>query len=150
VDFLRDHPPERLAIPEPQWKEMENDVASRLPEEACGLVAGRYELVCQVYPVTNVLHSPVEFSMHPQEQLDAFQKIEAQELTLLGIYHSHPQGPPGPSPSDIARAYYPGAVQLVWYLSEQGWSCRGFAIQADKIREVRIERFAGYRARRKR
>jgi proteasome lid subunit RPN8/RPN11 len=139
VDFLRDLPPERLVIPEPQWKEMESDVASRVPEEACGLVAGRHELACEIFAVTNVLHSSVEFSMHPQEQIDAFQKIEAEGLTLLGIYHSHPQGPPGLSKRDIAQAYYPGAIQLVWYLSAQGWSCRGFAFQASGIREISIE-----------
>ena len=123
---------------------MESDVASRAPEEACGLVAGRREFASEIFPVTNVLHSPVEFHMDPREQLEIFQRIEAQHLTLLGIYHSHPGGPTGPSAVDLARAYYPGAVQLIWSPSKQGWSCQGFAYLEGGLQEVRIERVPEY------
>ena len=118
---------------------MEKDVVSRAPEEACGFVAGRLEFASEIIPVTNLLHSPVEFRMDPQEQVKAFEWIEAQGLTLLGIYHSHPGGPPGPSAVDLSQAYYPGALQLIWSPSKDGWRCQGFAYLESGLREIRIE-----------
>ncbi len=42
-----------------------------------------------------------------------FREIRAQNLELLGIYHSHPQTENIPSPTDIARAYYPDAIHFI-------------------------------------
>jgi len=38
--------------------------------------------------------------------------------TLIAIYHSHPHGPPEPSSTDVARAYYPEAAHLIISLAE--------------------------------
>ena len=118
---------------------MENDVAGRVPEEACGFLAGQRQLAREIFPITNTLHSPLAFHMQPQEQLRAFQSIEAQGLNLLGIYHSHPGGPPDPSEEDLAQAYYPGTVQLIWSLSDEGWGCRGFIYSIDGWQEISLE-----------
>ena len=139
MDFLKDLVPDRLLIPETLWKKMESDVASRAPQEACGIVAGLHESTSEIFPVTNLLNSSVEFRMDPQEQIEVFERIETQHLALLGIYHSHPGGPPGPSAVDLAQAYYPGAVQLIWFSSTEGWRCQGFAYLASGLRDVRIE-----------
>ncbi len=37
-----------------------------------------------------------------------------KSLELVGIYHSHPHGPPGLSEIDVKEAYYPEVVHLVW------------------------------------
>jgi proteasome lid subunit RPN8/RPN11 len=91
-----------------------------------------------VYPVQNELSSPVRFRMHPQQQVDALLEIEARGWDLLAIYHSHPSGPPAPSPTDIAESAYPEAVNLIWSISEDGWECRAFQIYPDKIIEIPI------------
>jgi proteasome lid subunit RPN8/RPN11 len=117
---------------------MRDDVAEHAPEEACGVLAGRGRDVLAIIPITNQLHSPVRYLMEPHEQLKAFQLIEAQGWELLAIYHSHPQGPEGPSPTDIAEAYYPEAVYLIWSRFYEGWRCRGFTINEQRVRPVEV------------
>jgi proteasome lid subunit RPN8/RPN11 len=48
--------------------------------------------------------------------------MEAQGLEMVGIYHSHPHGPDSPSPTDIAEAYYPDAVYLIWFRQDGEWA----------------------------
>jgi proteasome lid subunit RPN8/RPN11 len=121
-----------------QWLQMLDDVIQRAPQEACGLIAGKNGQVLAVLPMTNILHSPVRYRLHPQEQLQAFQWIEAQGWELLGIYHSHPRGPDVPSPIDVNEAFYPEAVYLIWSVQKGQWKCRAFSIQGGKIIEVAI------------
>ena len=67
--------------------------------------------------------------MDPEEQLAVFNQIEDQDWQLLAIYHSHLQGPEGPSPTDVNEAYYPELVNLIWSNTTGEWICRGFSIQ---------------------
>jgi hypothetical protein len=82
-----------LSISADQWEEMRLDVNQHAPEEACGLLAGIKNQVQLVLPVANELHSPVRFRMAARDQLLAFDRIDQAGLVLLGIYHSHPNGP---------------------------------------------------------
>lgn len=125
-----------LSISFALWQQMRDDVNHHLPAEACGLLAGLNDRVSQLYPVTNILHSQVRYQMDPQEQLRAFQDIDDAGLELLGIYHSHPNGPDKPSPTDIAEAYYPQAVYLIWSLKTGIWRCHGYKIQKGVVKET--------------
>jgi proteasome lid subunit RPN8/RPN11 len=130
---------EGLIIPRMIWEQMRSQVAAHAPEEACGLLAGLEKSVLALIPITNELHSPVRYVMEPHEQLKAFQHMEAQAWELLGIYHSHPMGPDRPSPTDIAEAYYPEAVYLIWSHAEDEWRCRGFRIESQQVRPVELQ-----------
>ena len=118
--------------------EIRSHIIQALPEEACGIAAGRDNLVNLVIPITNQLHSPVRFHMEPNEQLQAFEKIDENGLELLAIYHSHPMGLDQPSSTDIAEAYYPDAIYLIWFPDPIDWNCRGFMIQEGDFHEVPI------------
>ena len=134
--------PQGLYLPANLWREMQTHLAAQAPEEACGLLAGTMDKgvyrAVQSIPVTNILHSPSRYRMAPAEQLAAFNHIEALGLELVGIYHSHPQGPPGPSPTDIAEAYYPEVLYLIWSGQDGAWSCQAYWIQAKLVRQVNI------------
>ena len=117
---------------------MRSDVNDRAPEEACGLVAGLDDSSTAVFPITNLLHSQVRYRMDPQEQLAAFQWIDDHHWTLLAIYHSHPQGPHGPSRSDVAETTYPGVIYLIWSRLREAWDCRGYLIQGGEVTEVLV------------
>lgn len=121
------------------WELMRADVIAKLPQEACGLVAGREDTALVIFPITNELHSSVRFRMDPVEQLRAFQWIDDQDLELTGIYHSHPNGPEGPSLTDIAEAYYPDVVYLIWSPGPRGWRCKGFRIRKGTITEIEVQ-----------
>lgn len=117
---------------------MQNNVNSRVPEEACGLIGGLDSHALEVFPTTNVLHSPVRYRVDPREQLEIFQLIDERDWELLAIYHSHPEGPARPSATDIKEAFYPEAVHLIWFRSEGEWICMGFLIQEGNVTEVPI------------
>lgn len=118
---------------------MRADVAARDPNEACGLVAGKNRRSLAVIPITNILHSPVLYRMDPHEQLEAFNLLDEKGWDLLAIYHSHPQGPQGPSATDIQEAYYPDSVYLIWWREAGQWRCRGFIIKGQQVFETPLQ-----------
>jgi proteasome lid subunit RPN8/RPN11 len=133
------HPSVSLELKSEHWNQMLDHVCKLVPEEACGLIAGLENAGCEVIPITNTLKSPLRYRMHPQEQLEAFNYIEAHGWELLGIYHSHPAGPAIPSLTDVEEAAYPGVIHLIWSRFSDIWQCRGFIIQEDQVQEVVLE-----------
>lgn len=116
------------------------------PEEACGVLGGRdaggERRVEVVHPCRNVAPEPRrEYVMEPRDQFAAFLDVEdARGLEVLGVYHSHPRGPAGPSAVDAARATLPDASYLVaWLAPEAGWGSwrwrpgRGFEPEAVRV-----------------
>lgn len=126
-------PPAQLFIDRAVWEQMLVDVRQRSPQEACGLLGGKMVgdvyRARRVFPTTNTLHSPTRYRIEPSEQLAAFEQMEAEGLELVGIYHSHPHGPPLPSATDLAEAYYPETVYVIWCGENDTWECNGFALR---------------------
>jgi proteasome lid subunit RPN8/RPN11 len=117
---------------------MLDQVRRQAPLEACGLLAGSDDLVKAVIAVRNQAQSPVRFVMEPYEQLQAFEWIESNHLDLLGIFHSHPNGPETVSETDIAEAAYE-VIQVIWAPGQAGWQARGFWIENGGATEVSLE-----------
>jgi proteasome lid subunit RPN8/RPN11 len=115
-------------------------VEAERPNEACGLLGGIAGEIHRVYPVENICHSPTMYEMNPTQQVAAFLEIEALGWELSGIYHSHPAGPARPSPTDIAKAYYPDSIYLIISPDSDGaWQMRGFLIAGGQVSEVPVE-----------
>jgi proteasome lid subunit RPN8/RPN11 len=132
-----------LYLQQVHWQSMIDEVNKWAMEEACGMVAGLDQTSQAVYPVTNILHSPIRYRMDPEQQLEVFNQIDDNEWQLLAIYHSHLQGPSVPSNIDIAEAAYPGVIHLIWSPSDGDWICRGYLIEKGKISEVPIKLLEG-------
>lgn len=65
--------------------------------------------VRSVYRAENVAHSPRRtYLIDPEAQLAIMEKIEDRGQDVVGFYHSHPVGPPRPSPVDETRATWVG------------------------------------------
>jgi proteasome lid subunit RPN8/RPN11 len=111
-----------------------------LPHEGCGLLAGRAGRVTHVLTANNVSSRPlVEYEMDPYQQLRHFEWLDDQGLDLVGIFHSHPVGPAYPSPTDLARAFYPDSVYVIISLLEvDAPQVRGFLIDDHTVHEVEI------------
>jgi proteasome lid subunit RPN8/RPN11 len=135
-------PPSTFYLSSELWKQMRDHVSAGSPEEVCGLIAGftqgdSYHAL-KVIPVTNILHSPFRYRMDPEGQIQAFNEIETMGVELVGIYHSHPNGPDHPSKRDIEESYYPECANLIWFRNASSWSCRGYFIQNRDLIEVPI------------
>jgi len=108
-----------------QLEQMIAQARADAPLETCGLLAGRDGRVTRVLPVPNILRSRVAYRMDGQEFLDA---MAACDFEPLAIYHSHPQGPPVPSPTDVAESYYPDSIYVIISLAQEPPSVRAFRI----------------------
>lgn len=118
--------------------EMRHHVDQCYPYEACGIVAGKNGITTQVYPIHNELESKYRYRMAPLEQLHAFEDMEKKGEQLLAIFHSHPQGPDSPSPTDIKEAYYPDAVYLIWSKATGIWQVNAFYIRDQTCNQIPI------------
>lgn len=130
---------DKLILSVEYWQEMLLHVQMCLPEEACGLLAGTGSRVEKVYPVTNEYHSKDRFRMNAQEQVSAMVDIDGHDWEMLAIYHSHPQGPGYPSPTDRNEFFYPGSLYLIWYPIAGKWQCRAYRIDDCGIHDVAIQ-----------
>jgi [CysO sulfur-carrier protein]-S-L-cysteine hydrolase len=131
--------PEKLIFQAGLIESMRAHVQGCLPEEACGILGGNGDLVKIVMPVTNELHSPVNFRMAPEEQLKAFLWLEEHNLDMLGYYHSHPAGPAYLSETDLVNFFYPGVVLVLLSPENSTWRVKGFIIKEKGTKEVNIE-----------
>ena len=114
-----------MRISRAQLEQMLAQARADAPLETCGLLAGRDGRVMHVLPVPNILRSRAAYRMDGQEFVDA---LAACDFEPLAIYHSHPQGPPVPSPTDVAESYYPDSIYIIISLAQAPPSVRAFRI----------------------
>ena len=123
----------------PAYQIMLAHTQALFPFEACGLLAGQDNVISHVYLIDNILHSPVAFEMDAQQQIEAMLHVEEQGLDLTAAFHSHPQGPPSPSPTDVASAYYPELAQIIVALHDRSNpTVRGFTIIDEDVAEIQL------------
>ena len=112
---------------------------SELPNEACGILAGRGQEVQKIYEMENADKSPATFFMDAKEQLKVVKEIRGLGLEMVGIYHSHVASQAYPSAHDIELAFYPEASYLIVSLKDRANpEVRSFKIKDAKITEEKI------------
>ncbi len=93
-----------------------------LPEEACGLAAGRKSndqiTITRIYCTENIDHSPMHFSVSPEEHLKLILDIRKSDLDFIGCWHSHPRNSFLPSEEDHRLAFDPKAHYLILSLMD--------------------------------
>ncbi|VAW31515.1 hypothetical protein MNBD_CHLOROFLEXI01-4652 [hydrothermal vent metagenome] len=129
-----------LTIERPFLDQMLQHLQAEYPLEGCGLLAGDgMGWITAVYPIYNILQSPTNYEMDPRQQIQVFLNIEANGWQMVAIFHSHPQGPESPSPTDIALAFYPEAAHIIVSLQNRTAPIvRAFTIEAQTVTEQTI------------
>lgn len=116
---------------------------AELPNEACGLIAGRVDgkvkVVEKVYFLTNVDQSNEHFSLDPKEQLAAVKDMRANGLAPLGNWHSHPESPSRPSEEDKRLAYDSKASYMILSLMEKTPVLNSFKIEGESAEKEQLE-----------
>lgn len=114
--------PFRLLIPRDLYDAMIAQAFAELPNECCGLFAGRVgqsqrsgevggndvpvvKVVCR-YALVNVMASPREYLSNDQSLIKAHCDMREKGTDVAAIYHSHPIAPPVPSKKDMVRNFY--------------------------------------------
>lgn len=108
------------------------------PEEGCGLLAGVDRKVEITILITNQSHSPVRYNMEPRELVKAFFDIDKLGMELLAIFHSHPNGPSTPSPTDLTGYLYPKARMVILSKETGIWRLKGFKISDGNFQEIEL------------
>ena len=81
------------------------EAAQAAPDEACGLLLGKGDLITGARAATNVAMDPSRhFEIDPQALIDAHRAERGEGPQLLGYFHSHPTGSAEPSATDRERA----------------------------------------------
>ena len=114
-----------------------------LPNEACGLIAGKADedtkTVEKVYFLTNTDANTEHFSIDPKEQLAAVRNMRELGLVPLGNFHSHPSTPARLSDEDIRLAYDPKASYLVLSLAEEPPVLMAFGVKNGVVSPQTLE-----------
>lgn len=95
-----------LEIPRPLHDQMVAHAIRGLPDEACGLFAGRPggSRVERFFPMTNAARSSRIYELDGREMLDVEAQADQAGLELMGVMHSHTHTTNYPSPTDVADA----------------------------------------------
>jgi [CysO sulfur-carrier protein]-S-L-cysteine hydrolase len=111
------------------------------PNETCGIITGKQGRALKIYALKNIDPDPrIRYNVDPLELLNALHETEDLGREHLAIYHSHPASPAYPSPTDIARAFYPEVVYvLISLMNPELAMMRGFHIVDGQVEEIVIE-----------
>jgi proteasome lid subunit RPN8/RPN11 len=112
---------------------------SELPNEACGYLSGKDELISNSYALTNIDHSPEHFSFDPAEQFATIKKARKEGLEIIANYHSHPVTPARPSDEDIRLAYDPDIYYFIVSLAAEEADLKAFRIVNGNVEKVEIQ-----------
>lgn len=112
-----------VIISKDDFQKIVDHAFSELPNEACGLIAGKItgadKHIEKVYLLTNIDKSNEHFSLDPKEQLAAVKDMRERGLSPLGNWHSHPESPSRPSEEDKRLAYDKTASYLILSLMDR-------------------------------
>src|SRR5204863_9842922 len=85
--------------------------------DGCGWIVGGQGAE-RFIPMRNISPSAAHYEMDPAELIATLRDLRQTGEDLIAIYHSHPHGPAEPSKTDVERAYYPQAAQLIVSLAD--------------------------------
>ena len=123
------------------YDEIVAQARAEVPNEACGLIAGKEGVAVRLYPMRNADESSTTYRFDAKEQYRVMTEIEDEGLEIFAIYHSHTHTEAYPSATDRARAHredpvtgelsawFPGTRYLVLSIAESEPVLRGFTFE---------------------
>ena len=113
-----------LRLTPAQLRTIEAVAEAAYPEEACGLLVGRRApdggwRVGAVEASANVAEPPRtrRFEVDPRLRLRLERRLRGRPDSIVGLYHSHPDGAAEPSERDRAMVFEPA---LIWLITAVG------------------------------
>lgn len=127
-----------LIIPKQIFDEMLAHCKAGYPDEACGMLAGRDNVISKIYKMSNIDSSPVSYLMDSREQFKVMKDMRENNFSMAAIFHSHPASPPYPSAKDVSLAFYEDCVYIIVGLLEKEPVVKGFSIKEGTVNEVEL------------
>lgn len=127
-------------------QEIIEDAVRTFPDECCGFLLGKDEgdnrIISEIIVVSNAKEGDKRrrFQISATDYLKAEQYADDNNLTLLGVYHSHPNHPSVPSEHDrvVAQPYFSYVIVSVQdgaFATLQSWRLNDdFQFEEEKVR----------------
>jgi [CysO sulfur-carrier protein]-S-L-cysteine hydrolase len=129
---------DRIMLTTQQHNNLVSLAENMLPNESCAILVGRTTgkdvHIINLIPMRNSDSSKVTFSMDPQQLIDIYQKVEKQDMHVVGIFHSHPAEP---MPSLIDKKFME-INPVVWIIYSTTTHRSSAYIFEQKIKEVQM------------
>jgi len=134
-----------IRIDDPVRAQIIADALSTFPDECCGFLfgaeAGDVRVIADAVAVSNAKEGDKRrrFEITPADYLKAERYAEEKGVTLLGVYHSHPNHPAVPSEHDRVAAqpffsYVIIAVRAQEYVALRSWRLNdAFRFEEEKV-----------------
>ena len=110
----------RVTLTQAQLAAIERAAEAAYPEEACGLLVGRAApgeayRVNAVEASANVAEPPRtrRFEVDPKLRLRLERALRDDSDSVIGVYHSHPNGAAEPSGTDVSMIFEPDMIWLI-------------------------------------
>jgi proteasome lid subunit RPN8/RPN11 len=126
-----------LEISERVHAEMVAHAYDGLPEEACGLLAGRpgQAAATRFYACRNAAESSRVYTVDAKDHLRAERDAEDHGMEIVGVMHSHTHTEAYPSPTDVAQAPDPLWHYLIVSLQREAPVLRSYRIIEGAVTE---------------
>jgi proteasome lid subunit RPN8/RPN11 len=129
---------DRIILTTQQHNNLVSLAKDTLPNESCAILVGKTTgkdvRIIDLIPMRNSDSSKVTFSMDPQQLMDMYQKVEKQDMHVVGIFHSHPAEP---TPSSIDKKFME-INPVVWIIYSTITHRSRAYIFEEKIKEVQM------------
>ncbi len=107
-----------IVIPSQQLRQIVDAAEAAYPNEGCGLLVGHRKPngtveVTRVHASANLGKAPDRFEIDPRLWVDLSRALGKGPQQVVGLYHSHPNGPAQPSATDLGAAW---GEELVWII----------------------------------
>lgn len=133
-------PARRFRLSAAQYAQIVDQALTGWPFEVCGLIGGWQDEAALIIQLPNCARTPkIRYEVDPTVFVAAYRQLERAGVEVIGLYHSHPNGPPNPSAVDIAEATWPEAVYLIVGLAETAPGQRQATVAAWSIRRDRVQ-----------
>jgi proteasome lid subunit RPN8/RPN11 len=110
------------------------------PLEVCGILGGSGAAVSAIYRMVNTDASNEHFMMEPKEQFAVIKDLRARGLSMLAIYHSHPESPARPSEEDIRLALTPDVSYVIISLADSAAAdIKSYTITSGNVQPEQME-----------
>jgi len=122
-----------VALPLPLQERLRDEAIRAYPRECCGLLEGFADgvllRVIALHPTANLAQQPDRFEIDPAAHIALQRALRGTGRSVLGCYHSHPNGRAEPSGLDRENADEGGFLWLI------------VAVKPDMVERTRLVAF---------
>jgi len=127
--------------------QMQQQAEAGYPLEICGLLVGRITneawMIEQVRAVANLNEARAadRFQLDPAAYQAIDRELRGSGMEIIGVYHSHPDCPAKPSPTDIENAWEGFAYPIISVCDGKVTDMRSWAVnnEGNRFQPVTIE-----------